>query len=480
MSDELVGTMMDAGMTPQDVREAFGEAYATEHDPGAPIEPVVQTLLTVARDNRQPPAPQTPVPSGIVNSLPDSKGATAVRVDTEDTYRDFRRGGNGVDMQALDAPENSESIPDVLNQLAQAEAGLSDSVDFQRGYASQWITGGGKRRHHKHTRVGDVMTRGAASINARFHDPALSPDQTCVLCGAPSDRAAVCLGCAMRPSVVGFGERGSAASLYDPNPTSRYVHATTLGADFYRLQHQLDEVLGGGGDFYRLQHQLEEVLGADAAEFYRLQHQLDESATVLGDDFYRLKWQTEEKAALLGNDGFYRLKWQTGENPLLGAMYDMPRFGNEAKALLGDDSFYTLDRFVDEAGALTSPSAAPAESIPLSFSQPDAYQHVATWKQGDNLYASMRIVGWDGLPRVLTATTPYSREVATVVGYAAKAGLSPSQTLAAVDPLARTLGASKLIPQLAAASPGVLRAVHGKITPLVMATMPVTNHRVGR
>src|SRR5690348_4484516 len=132
MSDDLVGTMMDAGMSPQDVREAFGEAYATDHDPGAPIEPVVHTLLTVARDEREPPGPQVVVPSGVTNSLPDSKDASVVRVDTEDTYRRFRNGDD-VDMQALDAPENSESVPDVLNQLAAAEAGLSDSVDFQRG-----------------------------------------------------------------------------------------------------------------------------------------------------------------------------------------------------------------------------------------------------------------------------------------------------------------------------------------------------------
>src|SRR5882672_4561766 len=117
MDDELIGTMMDAGMTPSDVREALGPNYATEHDPGAPIEPVVRTLLTVARDDREPPGPQVAVPSGVLHSLPESKDAKIIRVDTEDSYRDFR-GGGGVDMQTLDAPENSETIPDMLNQLA--------------------------------------------------------------------------------------------------------------------------------------------------------------------------------------------------------------------------------------------------------------------------------------------------------------------------------------------------------------------------
>lgn len=471
MSEDLVGTMMDAGMTPQDVREAFGEAYATTHDPGAPVEPVVRTLLTVARDDRQPPGPQVAVPSGVINSLPDSKDAKVVRVDTEDTYRAFRRG-DGADMESLTLPENAESIPDVLNQLAQSEAGLSDSLDFQRGYASQWITGAGrKRRHHKRgSRVGDIMSRGAASVDSLFNNPAFSPDQTCLLCGVQSDCAPVCVGCAARTKqIVGLFERGVASALYDRNPTSRFVHADTLvgATEFYRLQHQVDEkaALLGDDSFYRLQHQLEEVLGADAEEFYRLQHQLDESSAVLGadDPFYRLAWQTQEKAALLGND-FYRLA----------------RTNDESATLLGVGPDYSLDRFASEAASLTSPSDTPEEAIPMSFTQPDADEHVAAWKQGDSLYASIRVTGWDGHPRILTASTPYAREVATVVGYAESARIPPSQTLAVLDPLARTLGASRLVPRLAASAPAVLRVAHDKLTPLVMATMPVTNDRVGR
>jgi hypothetical protein len=450
MDEDLVGTLMDAGMTPQDVRENFGEAYATDHDPGAPIEPVVRTLLTTARDDRQPPGPQVVVPSGVTNSLPDSKSASVVRVDTEDTYRNFRRGG-GVDAQTLDAPENSESVPDMLNQLAAAEAGLSDSVDFQRGYASQWITGAGRKRRRRGALVGDIMTRGAASVESLFDDPAFSPDQTCLLCGVQSERAPVCVGCSSRVHHInGLFERGAASAIHDPNPTTRYTRLSTLvGSDFYRLQHQVEEratMLGVDDDFYRLQHQLEEVLGADAEEFYRLQHQL-EDVPVVGSDFYRLQHQVDGTASV-------------------------PRADS--------DSMFTLDRFVSEMSSLSRLSDAPAEAIPLSFSQPDADEHVATWKQGDDLYASIRVTGWDGRPRILTASTPYAKEVATVVGYATESRIPPSQTLAVLDPLARSLGASRLVPRLAASAPAVLRVSSDKLTPLVLATMPVTNDRVGR
>ncbi len=461
--DDLVGTMMDAGMTPQDVREAFGSAYATDHDPGAPIEPVVHTLLTVARDDRQPPGPQVVVPSGVKHSMPDAKDGKVVRVDTEDTYRDVR-GKGGADLESADQPENADSIPDVLNQLAAAEAGLRDTTDFQRGTAAQWLTGVGGKRRKRGSRVGDVLTRGAASTNSLFNDPAFSDDQACLFCGVPSGGTVAC-----PPCVIGLMQRGPASGIYDSYPTTRNVRVHTLGADeFYRMKSQTEESarMIGAEEFYRLQHQLEEsaVLGADAEEFYRLQHQVDESAVVGSDEFYRMRSQTEESARMIGADDneFYRMQSQTGA--MVGA---------------GGD-FAVLDRFADEARSLSALQDAPAESIPLSYSQPDADENIATWKQGDNLYASMRTGGWDGQPRVLTTSMPYAEAVATVVGYAQSARIPPSQTLAILDPLARTLGASRLVPRLAASAPAVLRVSADKLTPLVLATMPVTRDRVGR
>lgn len=470
MSNDLVGTLMDAGMSPQDVRELLGPAYATDHDPGAPVEPEVHQLLAVdssaplpkvvvdvleaARDERQPPGPQVVVPAGVTNSLPQSKDAKPIRVDTEESYRRFRNGRP--DMHALDRPENSENVPDALNDLAQNEAGLVDDFDV-RGAASQWISGLGRKGGQ------------------------CGPDQACLLCGVPGAASAVCAGCARRATVLGLFERGAASQMYGSIPSTRGSHRVhALGNDdpFYRLQHQLEEAVVGSDDFYRLQYQLEEVLGADAPEFYRLQHQLDESAVLGDDDFYRLQRTSEERATLVGNDEFYRMAWQTEESAALLGMYTLARTDEERATMLGA-AMYSLSRFMDEAAALMSPSDASAETIPLSFEQPDAEEHVATWKQGDNLYASMRVVGWDGCPRILTTTTPYHKEVGAVVGYATRAGVSPSAMLGVLDPLARTLGVSSLVPRLAASAPAVLHEVHGKVAPLVMATLPVTGHRVG-
>ena len=83
-----------------------------------------------------------------------------------------------------------------------------------------------------------------------------------------------------------------------------------------------------------------------------------------------------------------------------------------------------------------------------------------------------RVTGWDGEPRVLTAATPYAKEVGVVVGYANSAAIAPAQTLAVLDPLARQLGASQLLPRLAAAAPAVLRVSADKAAPLVMVSLP--------
>jgi hypothetical protein len=323
--------------------------------------------------------------------MPDAKDAKVVRVDTEDTYRDFR-GRGGVDMETLDAPENSESIPDALNQLSAAEAGLSDTVDFQRGTAAQWLTGDGRRKRRRHARVGDIMTRGAASTNSLFNDPAFSTDQTCLYCGVPSGGTSACVDC-----IIGLFERGPASDIYGAYggyPNTRHVRVNTLlgaGADpFYRLQRTNEEsaTMLGVEEFYRLQHQLEEsaVLGADAEEFYRLQRTNEESATMLGaEEFYRLQHQLDEAGPhVLGgaNDPFYRLQRTNEESArMIGAddeFYRMRSQTEESARMIGADGMYSLDRLASEAESLATLSSAPAESIPLSFSRPDADEHVAT------------------------------------------------------------------------------------------------------
>jgi hypothetical protein len=127
---------------------------------------------------------------------------------------------------------------------------------------------------------------------------------------------------------------------------------------------------------------------------------------------------------------------------------------------------------IGDVQALSVPSTVFAEEAPLSFHDPEISQHVAAWRQGPNIFASIRVPGWDGEPRILTATTPYAREVGIVVGYAESARIAPTNTITILDSLAKQLGASRLLPRMAAAAPAVLRAVHGKTAPLLFATMP--------
>jgi hypothetical protein len=410
MSKDLVGALMDSGYSPQEAREMMGplmDALDEDNDLPAQIEDpggrqqALHTILQQAQAERQPPGPQAVVPSGVVKSLPHSRKAHAVRVDTEDSYRTFR------------ASAQPEDDVDALSTAAQDE--LMGDFDPDRGYASQIIGAFNP-------------DRGYASQNIVM----IGSDQTCVLCGVPSGTA-FCANCAERlpeiiglfdrgyasqdiVPVVGFGERGAAASLYDDNPS-----ATIEGDD----------------DFYRREAELSNVLGSDADEFYRL-------SRMDGDGMYR---REAELSTVLGQDGFYRLQRMSLESGGLSA-------------LIGD------------VMALSVPSTVYAEEIPLTFHNPDMHQHVSTWKQGGNIYGSIRVTGWDGRPRILTGATSHAREVGIVVGYSSSASVPPTHMIAVLDPLARQLGASRLLPRLAAAAPAVLRVSSDKAGPVVLTAMP--------
>lgn len=434
MVKDVIGALMDSGMSPQEVRELVGPLAAElddennlsthVHDPSG-REHVLHAILTQARDERQPPGPHVVVPSGVVNSLPRAKEAKALRVDIEDSYRAFR--------SRRDLPEDSI---EALSTAAQDELlGVAvGAFDPERGYASQ-----------------NIVTIG-------------SPDQTCVLCGVHGG-SVMCTNCVSQlpalvaayerghaSEILGFGERGAAASLYDDNPSATIE------------------------EMYRRPAELDDVLGEDAEEFYRREAEL---STVLGkgDNFYRLPVQDAEgwnsgRSPFVGADPFYRLPVQDAEG-----------YNSGRSPLVGMDDFYRLSRMSLEEGglsalignvlALSVPSTVYAEEIPLSFHRPDQHQHIAAWRQGAHIYGSIRVTGWDGQPRILTGATPYAKEVGIVVGYATSARIPPAHTLAVLDPLARQLGASRLLPRLAASAPSVLRMAHGKLAPLVMTAMPV-------
>jgi hypothetical protein len=430
---DVIGALMDEGYSPQEVREMVGPMLAemddaSESDLGSHVldrvveesghEQAVQAILTRARDSRQPPGPQVVVPSGVINSLPQSTAAKPIRVDTEDSYRAFRRSGR-------DLPEDEV---EALSARAQDEL----MGDFERGYASQWM-------------VGNVMDHEVASVTALHDNPNVSLDQACVLCGVPGG-VVVCANCGDRlpallglfdrgyasQHIVGLFERGAAASLHDDNPSTG-VHGYLDGAGVHGY-------LDGAG-----------VHGDD--DFYRLQRMSDDESSVLGaGEFYRLPVQDAEG-------------WSAGQSPLVGqdGFYRLPRHSLDAGG---------LSPIIGDVMALSVPSTVYAEEIPLSFHRPDQYRHIAAWKQGAHIYGSIRVTGWDGQPRILTAATPYVKEVGIVVGYSTSAAIPPTQTIAVIDPLARQLGASYLLPRLAAAAPAVLRVSHDKLAPIIMTAMP--------
>lgn len=129
-----------------------------------------------------------------------------------------------------------------------------------------------------------------------------------------------------------------------------------------------------------------------------------------------------------------------------------------------------------DLAALETPSTLTEdlseETIRLSFSRPDMNKHIASWQHGPDLYSSIRMTGWDGAPRVLTATMPYAKSMGVVVGYATRAGVPPAQLIGMAHPLAQQLGASSLLPRLAASSPAVLGAARAvkKAGPLIVVT----------
>jgi hypothetical protein len=410
---DVLGALMDEGYSPQEARELMGPLAAemdadddlsSQHLDPSGRQQALHDILRQARDERQPPGPQAVAAQGLVRALPNARKAAPVRVDTEESYQLFRASGQD-DVEALSTAAEDELLGE---------------------------------------RVGDIMDMQPASQTSL-----IGVDQSCLLCGTPTGGSVVCGACKDRmpaiiglfdrgyasQDIVGFGERGSAASLYDDNPSA------TLGAD---------------------------------DDFYRLQRTVEESALVGDDPFYRLE-RTDEESALIGED-FYR---RISELSTVNGMYRRPA----EMSVVGMDNFYRMSRMSLEEGGLSAllgnvmalavPSTVYAEEVPLSFNRLDQHQNVSAWKQGAHVYGSIRVTGWDGQPRILTAATPYAKEVGIVVGYAASAHIAPSHTLAVLDPLARQLGASRLIPRLAAAAPPVLRITSDKVTPLIVTAMPV-------
>lgn len=345
MAHEIVGFMREQGYDDSEIREAIGPDMLSEishideelgvtgtpmnrYDQGGAFDDApaaVYDILSVARSERRPPGPQVVLAPGAAKTRP----AKAVRVDTEKSYKGFRRAMKPRAPGAGDAPQNVPSLDALAEREKQILMGEDAGEFYRRDDGSEALWGDFYRRRD--------------GAEALWGESILGASQVCVLCGGGSPGRAICGSCA-NYAVVGFGERGSAADIYT------------------------DDALEAG---------------------------------------------TAAQLELLGDIAALETPW--------------PAY--------------------DEAHGV----------IPLSFSQPEAGHHIAAWQSGPDLYSSLRIMGWDRQPRILTATAKFDKAMEAVVGYAARAGISPAELIGIAAPLARRLGASALIPRVAAASPGLLR-----------------------
>lgn len=196
----------------------------------------------------------------------------------------------------------------------------------------------------------------------------------------------------------------------------------------------------------------------------------------IGDDFYRVPVTSSR---ILGEDQPCVVCGKTCGQAVCGVCLGFGERGSAADiyGAFGDRGAASTSNLMGDVQALSVPSLMhEGATIPLNFrnqtAQPDADQHVGAWQSGDNIYTSVRLTGWDRQPRVLTMTTPYSKEMGIIVGYAERLGIAPASYLPVIDTLAKRNGASKLVPITCAGAASVLRAVRGRRGPLVLGLVP--------
>lgn len=92
------------------------------------------------------------------------------------------------------------------------------------------------------------------------------------------------------------------------------------------------------------------------------------------------------------------------------------------------------------------------ETVPLSL-PPHARGKVDCWQEGDEIWASVKVRGADGKPRILTSSTTAPQHAEQVVGYATDAGVDPFAVVGVLPALAQVLGGGSLVAQLCRAAP---------------------------
>jgi hypothetical protein len=397
MNDEaLIGALEEAGLSDGEIEDMLspmdrydGHAAAAEAPPGTAGEEVhdaVRKVLTAARDSRRPPGKQKAAKPGEAAA----PGAKAIRVDTEESYKPLRAamasGAGGPSARGDYAQPTADDLAELADREMLGFGELSERLGFGALSAELGYTARQNELPSAFLGVGGIGPRG---------------DQACILCGRAGAGSAVCAACRgkhaqLLQTVLGFGERGSAADIYGAAP----MPGTAASL---------------------------EMLGYTARQMELLGY-------------------TARQMELLG----YTAR-------------QMELVGYTARQL----------ELIGEVAALEEPTPGQDEgAVPLTFAEPGTTRHVHAWKAGPTIYSSVRLTGWDRKPRILTAATPYEKAMGIVIGLAGRAGVAPAAAIGIADPLARALGASALIPRIAAASPAVLKIAKKKAAPFITAAWP--------
>jgi hypothetical protein len=112
------------------------------------------------------------------------------------------------------------------------------------------------------------------------------------------------------------------------------------------------------------------------------------------------------------------------------------------------------------------------EEVPLSL-HPASSDKVKCWRDGDEVFCSVRFRGHDGAARIITSSTPFDRHMDEVLGYFDDAGIDAVESMDVAAPLAHVLGGGALVTQITKAASELLahpevvagRPFVGKVTP---------------
>jgi hypothetical protein len=129
----------------------------------------------------------------------------------------------------------------------------------------------------------------------------------------------------------------------------------------------------------------------------------------------------------------------------------------EALAAHLEHGDHAVDVMGAEVEAAREQAALGGTRVPLSLA-PWAEGKIDCWRDGDEIYCSVRLPGPDGRVRIATTTTPVAKHVDEVLSYAEDAGVDSVDLLGGevLHGLAEILGGGALVTQICRAAPCLL------------------------